>query len=117
MTVGSCVGTGHNWLSWSCSYGVTLSFSFWKIRKGHLHEPLRPQSSDGKKDKDNVYLTVSVLPFHPHTLGPEGQRMFDVKVMKERKTSLKVKKHIMIEKTKHKRHEISIKDFFFHLYF
>ena len=24
----------------------------------------RPQSSDGKKDKDNVYLTVSVLPFH-----------------------------------------------------
>ena len=33
--------------------------------------------------------------------------------MKERKTSLKVKKHIMIEKTKHKRHEISIKDFFF----
>jgi hypothetical protein len=20
---------------------------------------------DGKKDKDNVYLTVSVLPFHP----------------------------------------------------
>jgi hypothetical protein len=28
---------------------------------------------DGKKDKDNVYLTVSVLPFHPHTLGPEGR--------------------------------------------